>query len=184
MEEIIQLMVGRELTNRFPPKDNKPGEVILEVEHLSGKYTRLKDASFQLRKGEMLGIAGLDGSGRTEVLENLFGAMTKESGTIRLHGKEIQNKTPRESIKNGFALLTEERRATGIFGIRDIQGQHRHFQPEKLSDGRLLPQRQEDERGHRLGHPGHAHQNAQSDQPRSARSPAATSRRSSSAAGF
>ena len=121
MERIIKLMVGRELTNRFPPKDNKPGEVILEVEHLAGKYTRLKDASFQLRKGEVLGIAGLDGSGRTEVLENLFGAMTKESGTIRLHGKEIKNKTPREAIKNGFALLTEERRATGIFGIRDIK---------------------------------------------------------------
>ena len=121
MEEIIKLMVGRELTNRFPPKDNKPGEVIMEVEHLACKYTRLKDASFQLRKGEVLGIAGLDGSGRTEVLENLFGAMTKESGTIRLHGKEIKNKTPREAIKNGFALLTEERRATGIFGIRDIK---------------------------------------------------------------
>ena len=120
MNEIIRLMVGRELTNRFPPKDNVPGEAILEVENLSGKYTRLKEASFQLRKGEILGIAGLDGSGRTEVLENLFGSMTKGSGTIRLHGKEIKNRNPRESIKNGFALLTEERRATGIFGIRDI----------------------------------------------------------------
>lgn len=94
MGEIIRLMVGRELTNRFPPKDNVPGDVILEVENLSGKYTRLKEASFQLRKGEVLGIAGLDGSGRTEVLENLFGAMTKGSGTIRLHGKEIKNKSP------------------------------------------------------------------------------------------
>ena len=120
MDEIIRLMVGRELTNRFPPKTNVPGESILEVEHLSGKYTRLKDASFQLRAGEILGIAGLDGSGRTEVLENLFGSMTKGGGTIRLHGKEIKNRNPRESIKNGFALLTEERRATGIFGIRDI----------------------------------------------------------------
>ena len=121
MDEIIRLMVGRELTNRFPPKTNEPGDVILDVEHLSGKYTRLKDATFQLRKGEILGIAGLDGSGRTEVLENLFGAMTKASGTIKLHGKEIYNRSPRESIKNGFALLTEERRATGIFGIRDIK---------------------------------------------------------------
>ena len=121
MDEIIRLMVGRELTNRFPPKTNVPGESILEVEHLSGKYTRLKDASFQLRAGEILGIAGLDGSGRTEVLENLFGSMTKGGGTIRLHGKEIKNRNPRESIKNGFALLTEERRATGIFGIRDIK---------------------------------------------------------------
>ena len=121
MEEIIKLMVGRELTNRFPPKTNKPGDVILDVQHIAGKYTRLKDATFQLRKGEVLGIAGLDGSGRTEVLENLFGAMTREGGTITLHGKEIQNRTPKESIKNGFALLTEERRATGIFGIRDIR---------------------------------------------------------------
>ena len=121
MDEIIRLMVGRELTNRFPPKTNKPAEVILEVEHMSGKYTRLKDATFQLHKGEILGIAGLDGSGRTEVLENLFGAMTKGGGTIKLHGKEIKNHSPRESIKNGFALLTEERRATGIFGIRDIK---------------------------------------------------------------
>ena len=121
MDEIIRLMVGRELTNRFPPKDNVPGDVILEVENLSGKYTRLQEASFQLHKGEILGIAGLDGSGRTEVLENLFGAMTKGSGTIRLHGREIRNRTPRESIKNGFALLTEERRATGIFGILDIR---------------------------------------------------------------
>ncbi len=121
MEEIIRLMVGRELTNRFPPKTNKPGEVILDVQHIAGKYTRLKDASFQQRKGEILGIAGLDGSGRTEVLENLFGAMTREGGTITLHGKEIQNRNPRQAIKNGFALLTEERRATGIFGIRDIK---------------------------------------------------------------
>ncbi len=121
MEEIIRLMVGRELTNRFPPKDNVPGDVILEVEGLSGKYTRLQEASFQLRKGEILGIAGLDGSGRTEVLENLFGSMTRGGGTVRLHGKEIRNKSPREAIKNGFALLTEERRATGIFGIRDIR---------------------------------------------------------------
>ena len=121
MDEIIRLMVGRELTNRFPPKDNVPGEVILEVEHLAGKYTRLKEASFQLHKGEILGIAGLDGSGRTEVLENLFGAMTRDGGTIRIHGREIRNRTPRESIKNGFALLTEERRSTGIFSILNIR---------------------------------------------------------------
>ena len=121
MEEIIRLMVGRELTNRFPPKTNEPGEVILDVQNLAGKYTRLKDATFQLHRGEILGIAGLDGSGRTEVLENLFGSMTRQGGTITLNGAEIQNRTPREAIKNGFALLTEERRATGIFGIRDIR---------------------------------------------------------------
>ena len=121
MDEIIRLMVGRELTNRFPSKDNTPGEVVLDVQHISGRYTRLKDATFQLRRGEILGIAGLDGSGRTEVLENLFGSMTRGGGTITFHDREIHNRNPRESIKNGFALLTEERRATGIFGIRDIR---------------------------------------------------------------
>lgn len=121
MEEIIKLMVGREITNRFPEKDNHPEEIILEVENLCGKYSRLNDASFHLRKGEILGVAGLDGSGRTELLETLFGNMTRLSGTIKLHNKPVSNRTPRQSIKNGFALLTEERRATGIFGILDIK---------------------------------------------------------------
>ena len=120
MEEIIRLMVGRELTNRFPETDNVVGETILEVNGISGKYTNLKDASMQLHKGEILGVAGLDGAGRTELLENIFGSMTREGGTMRLHGREIRNKNPKEAIKNGFALLTEERRATGIFGIRSI----------------------------------------------------------------
>ncbi|MGB4984332.1 MAG: ATP-binding cassette domain-containing protein [Erysipelotrichaceae bacterium] len=119
--EIIKLMVGRELTNRFPEKTNVVKDVILDVQHISGKYTRLKDATFQLHKGEILGIAGLDGSGRTEVLENLFGSMTRGGGTIVLHGNEVRNKNPRDAINNGFALITEERRATGIFGILDIK---------------------------------------------------------------
>ena len=95
MDEVIRLIVDHELTNRFPEKTNVPGDVILDVQHMVGKYTRLKDATFQLRKGEIVGIAGLDGSGRTEVLENLFGVMTRGSGTITLHGKQIENRTPR-----------------------------------------------------------------------------------------
>lgn len=121
MEDIIRLMVGRELTNQFPPKTNKPGKVALEVEHLSGMYSLLNDVSFQARKGEILGLAGLDGSGRTETLETLFGIATRKSGTIKLDGKVVANKNSGDSIKNGFALLTEERRATGIFNILNIR---------------------------------------------------------------
>lgn len=121
MDEIIKLMVGRELTNRYPPKDNVIGEELLRVEGLTAQYSKLKDVSFTARKGEILGVAGLDGSGRTELLENLFGVATRKDGKIFLHGKEIKNKNARDSIKNGFALLTEERRATGIFGIEDIR---------------------------------------------------------------
>ena len=68
-------------------------------------------------RGEIVGLAGLDGSGRTETLENIFGVATRKDGVIKLDGKEVRNRNARESIKNGFALLTEERRATGIFGI-------------------------------------------------------------------
>lgn len=121
MDEIIKLMVGRELTNRYPPKAHEVGDTYLEVKGLTAMYSKLKDVSFTARKGEILGVAGLDGSGRTELLENLFGNATRKSGQIFLDGKEIKNKNPKDSIKNGFALLTEERRATGIFGIEDIR---------------------------------------------------------------
>ena len=121
MADIIRLMVGRELTNQFPPKTNTPGEVYLEVENITGMYNQLKDVSFQARKGEILGLAGLDSSGRTETLESIFGIRTRKSGKITLDGKPCQNRNANESIKNGFALLTEERRATGIFGVLSIR---------------------------------------------------------------
>ena len=121
MNDIIRLMVGRELGNQFPPKTNKPGEVYLKVEGLTAQYSLLKDVSFTARRGEILGLAGLDGSGRTETLENIFGVATRKSGTVTLGGKLCRNRNSRESIKNGFALLTEERRATGIFAILNIR---------------------------------------------------------------
>lgn len=121
MNEIIKLMVGRELTNRYPEKDNVVGETLLEVKGMTAAYSVLKDVSFTAKKGEVLGVAGLDGSGRTELLENIFGIATRKSGEIYLHGKRVMNRNARESLANKFAMLTEERRATGIFGIRDIQ---------------------------------------------------------------
>ena len=121
MGQIIKLMVGRELTNQFPPKTNKPGDVYLKVEGLTGMYNQLKDVSFVARRGEVLGLAGLDSSGRTETLESIFGVRTRKEGTITLDGRVCKNRNAGESIKNGFALLTEERRATGIFGVLNIR---------------------------------------------------------------
>ena len=120
-DEIIKLMVGRELTNIYPPKTNKIGDELLRVEHLTAEYAKEYDVSFTARKGEIIGVAGLDGSGRSSLLQNIFGSITRRSGTLTLNGKPIRNRNPRESIKNGFALLTEERRATGIFGILSIR---------------------------------------------------------------
>ncbi|MCD4837473.1 galactose/methyl galactoside ABC transporter ATP-binding protein MglA [Neobacillus sedimentimangrovi] len=115
-DEIIKLMVGRDLSQRFPPKVNKPGDVILKVKNLTAEMQpSFTNINFELRKGEILGIAGLVGSKRTEVVEALFGLRAIQSGTIELHGKEVINDSPQQAIKNGFALVTEERRSTGIF---------------------------------------------------------------------
>ncbi|MEA1974832.1 MAG: galactose/methyl galactoside ABC transporter ATP-binding protein MglA [Bacillota bacterium] len=117
VDEIIKLMVGRDLTNRFPKKSNVLGDTILKVENLTAKYQpSIKDISFELKKGEILGVAGLVGSKRTDVLETIFGARLKESGKLILDGKEIKNLDPHNANKNGFAMITEERRETGIFG--------------------------------------------------------------------
>ena len=121
MNDIIRLMVGRELTNQFPPKTNVPGDVYLKVDGLTGMYNQLRDVSFYARRGEILGLAGLDSSGRTETLESIFGIRTRKEGIISLNDQPCFNRSTGESIKNGFALLTEERRATGIFGVLDIK---------------------------------------------------------------
>ena len=112
---VIKQMVGRELTNRFPTKTFKPGKTIMQVENLNDAKHHIHDISFELREGEVLGIAGLLGAGRTELLETIYGARTRESGKVVLKGKEVLNKTTSEAIKNGFALCTEERRFNGIF---------------------------------------------------------------------
>ncbi|MDO4493538.1 MAG: sugar ABC transporter ATP-binding protein [Clostridia bacterium] len=146
MNDIIRLMVGRELTNVYPPKDNIVlDENILEVEGLTAEYSKLSDVSFKLKKGEILGVAGLDGSGRTELLENIFGVATRRSGTIRLHGKVVRNKTPKESIKNGFSMVTEERRATGILSILNIRDNTVISSLKRYKRGILLSDRKQSE---------------------------------------
>ena len=120
-EQIISMMVGRDLTERFPKKDNTVKEMILEVKNLTAlNQPSIQDVNFELYKGEILGIAGLVGSKRTEIVETIFGMRPKEKGEIILNGKTVKNRNPEEAIKNGFALVTEERRSTGIFSMLDI----------------------------------------------------------------
>ncbi len=116
VEEIIRRMVGRELTNMYPPLEGEVGEELLRVEHLKARYQKIHDISFTLSHGEILGFAGLVGAGRTEVLETLFGIDEKEGGDIFLDGEKIRIDNTSDAIRHGLALLTEERRATGIFG--------------------------------------------------------------------
>jgi methyl-galactoside transport system ATP-binding protein len=113
---IIGKMVGRNLDNRFPEQTVEPkNEIVLKVENLSSiNSMSFQNVSFELRKGEILGIGGLVGAQRTEMVESLFGIRTIVSGVVTKHGKKIQIKSPKQSINTGMALLTEERRATGI----------------------------------------------------------------------
>jgi len=119
-EGLISLMVGRELTQLFPKAEAEIGEVVLEVSNLNrGKM--VQDVSFNVRKGEILGVAGLMGSGRTEVLETVFGIYPAASGTIKIKGKEVKIAEPVDAIEAGLGLLTEDRKKTGIMGVLSVR---------------------------------------------------------------
>jgi methyl-galactoside transport system ATP-binding protein len=114
--KIVSNMVGREMTNWFPEKDNVPGETFLEVKNFSSVYDNsFQDCSFTVRKGEIFGIGGLVGAQRTELVEAVFGDRSIKSGETFISGKKVRIKSARDAIKNRMGLLTEERRATGIF---------------------------------------------------------------------
>ena len=121
MNELISAMVGRSLDNRFPPVDNTPGETILSVQNLSTKYApKLQKISFDVKKGEIFGLYGLVGAGRTELLETIFGMRTRAAGNVIYDGKMMNFASPKDAMNHGFALITEERKANGLFLKADI----------------------------------------------------------------
>lgn len=121
MDVIISKMVGRDLTHRFPPRSNTPGEVVLKVDNLTSAESKsFKSVSFELHKGEILGIGGLVGAKRTELVESIFGLRPIESGTIDLNGKSVFIGSPQNAISKKMALLTEERRVSGIIPMLSV----------------------------------------------------------------
>ena len=120
-EFIITKMVGRELTNLYPKRENVPGDVVFEVEDFTSINPRsFRHCSFNVRKGEILGVAGLVGAQRTELMEGLFGTRSHTSGTIRYQGKELKIARPKDAIDHGIAMLTEDRRGSGIMGVLSV----------------------------------------------------------------
>ena len=111
---LIRLMVGRDVDAIYPPAASKPGEVLLEMERLSAPGAGVRDVSFSVRAGEILGFAGLVGAGRTELARVLFGIELAGSGTIRLDGREIRIGNPREAVVHGIAYVPEDRRRHGV----------------------------------------------------------------------
>jgi inositol transport system ATP-binding protein len=119
-DKLVTLMVGRELTQMFPKLDAEIGEVILSVKDLN-RGNLVKNVSFEVRRGEILGFAGLMGAGRTEVLETLFGVYKADSGEIAVNGKPVAINQPKDAIAAGMGLLTEDRKLTGIMGVLSVR---------------------------------------------------------------
>ena len=121
LDELIAAMVGRSLDNRFPPVDNVPGEPILSIQNISTKYEPyLQDVSFEVKRGEIFGLYGLVGAGRTELLETIFGIRTRAAGRVYYDGKLMNFNSSKEAMDHGFALITEERKANGLFLKGDL----------------------------------------------------------------
>jgi ribose transport system ATP-binding protein len=112
IKEVMELMIGRELTTLFPPRSNQIGEEILKVENFSSPL--FKDIAFNVKKGEVVGFSGLVGSGRTEVARAVFGADKKKSGRLVLEGKETAIRSPRDAVKKGIGLMPENRKKEGL----------------------------------------------------------------------
>jgi ribose transport system ATP-binding protein len=113
-EQVVKMMVGRELGERFPKRNSSIGDIVFEVENLTSKDGSFKDVSFQVRQGEVLGIAGLMGAGRTEVMETIFGYRKKDSGTVKLNGNELKINHPYDLIRAGIGFITEDRKSKGL----------------------------------------------------------------------
>ncbi|KQU64735.1 D-ribose transporter ATP-binding protein [Aminobacter sp. DSM 101952] len=119
-DDIIRMMVGREITQMFPKEEVPIGGVVLSVKGLALKGV-FSDVSFDVRAGEILGIAGLVGSGRSNIAETVFGVTPADAGTIDLFGKRVRIDSPSTAMKHGLAFLTEDRKETGCFLLLDIQ---------------------------------------------------------------
>ena len=139
IDEVIRQMVGRDMEERFPPaEDTIQKEVLLKVEDFtSTEEHSFEHISFELHKGEILGIGGLVGAQRTELVEAIFGLRKISSGELTMSGAKIKNQTPQDAIKNKFALLTEERRATGIIPMLSVWDNTLVVAYRKLADNIL-----------------------------------------------
>ena len=117
---VIEKMVGREMKEVYPPRNPKIGDVLLRVEKLSRKGV-FQDVSFEVHRGEILGISGLVGAGRTEIARSLIGLDPKDKGTVYCEGKELDIHNVNDSIRNGIAMVSEDRRRYGLVLMRNIQ---------------------------------------------------------------
>lgn len=143
-QRLIALMVGRELTHMFPKEHAEIGEVVMSVRGLTRKGL-VEDISFDIRKGEILGLAGLMGAGRTEVLEGIFGVARIDAGEVLINGKKVTIREPSDAIAHGLGLLTEDRKLTGIMGVLPVRDNMTIASLPRFSPAGVLDKRRMDE---------------------------------------
>jgi simple sugar transport system ATP-binding protein len=114
IQNVVELMLGGKFSEEYPKVDVQIGEKILEVTNLNDRYNKVQNVSLTIHSGEIVGVAGLVGAGKTELCKVIFGAERNESGTIKIKGKLVKNKTPYHAVKEGLALVPEERRKEGV----------------------------------------------------------------------
>jgi inositol transport system ATP-binding protein len=142
-KKLISLIVGREINSIFDKKENTPGEVILSVTELTGE--KFKDINFNLRRGEILGIAGLMGSGRTEIVNSIYGLEKIVKGDIFINGKKVKIRSPKDAIKNSIGLVSEDRKKYGLVLGSSVKHNISLSSLEKCKNGLFLNLKEENE---------------------------------------
>ncbi|MDY3249946.1 MAG: sugar ABC transporter ATP-binding protein [Candidatus Choladocola sp.] len=141
-DQLVQLMIGRETNQLFVRRESHPGEVLLEVNHLSSDK-KFQDVSFKLRAGEVVGLSGLVGAGRSEIAQTIFGVLKKTGGTIKVKGQEVEIDGPGKAMDLGIAYLPEERRAQGLILQHSIRQNMSFASLDKLCKYGMIDRKKE-----------------------------------------
>lgn len=143
MDDVVQMMIGREIGERFPKRDVKIGDEVLRVEGLT-KNKVFHDVCFSVRAGEVLGVSGLMGAGRTEIMQSIFGNLSRESGKIFIDGEEVTIKNPRQAIAAGIGFVTEDRKTEGLLLEKSIAENIEIANLKKVSSKGVLNKKKQD----------------------------------------
>ena len=144
MDDVVQMMIGREIGERFPKRDCPIGEEVLRVEGLTHEKL-FRDVNFSVRAGEVLGVSGLMGAGRTEIMQAIFGNLPVVSGKLFIEGKEVSIKNPREAIAAGIGFITEDRKTEGLLLEKSIAENIELANLGKVSDKNVLSKKKGEE---------------------------------------
>ena len=144
MNELVKMMIGREIGERYPQRESKIGDVVFEAENL-GLDGKFQDISFKVHAGEVLGVSGLMGAGRTEIMQSIFGNIPYQRGSIKIEGNEVHIKKPKDAIRYGIGFITEDRKIEGLMLDKSIRENISLTNLEAISSHSFLKKEKEKE---------------------------------------